>query len=386
MTFRSWFFTEMPYPYLPPEDEYDSMRVTLPSRVFDPEKGADLYERYFDLYRIADRAGLDLMINEHHATATCIDACAPLSLAILARETRQARLLILGNPVSNRDDPVRVAEEMAMCDVISRGRVEVGFVRGVPQEISPSNVNPVLMKERFWEAVDLILAAWHAIDGPMNWEGRHFHARQVNVWPRVFQGPNPPLWIPTQSAGTVLEAAERQFNLAVILNGHDGARRMFEAYRERSAALGHGVRPEQLAYLGLVFVGATEAAARDGAEQLHWYLRNNKIAEQFLNPPGYQPPEVRAPVLAAAARGAQLGTPIAAILGASIDELIERGMFFAGTPEQVVDQVARFHEHVGGFGNFLMMMHGGHMDTETTAASIELYAREVQPELVRRFG
>ena len=387
MSFRSWFFTEMAYPFLPPDNEFDSARVTLPSRVFDPERGADLYELFFDLYRAADAAGLDLMVNEHHATATCVDACAPLSLAILARETKRARLLILGNPVSNRDDPVRIAEEMAMCDVISRGRVEVGFVRGVPQEISPSNVNPVLMKERFWEAVDLIVTAWTSHDGPFNWEGDHFHARQVNVWPRVHQQPHPPMWIPTQSAGTVVEAADRQYNLAVILNGHEGARLMFDTYRTRSIERGYApTAPDQLAYLGLVYVGATEAEARGGAQQLLWYLRNNKIAPQFLSPPGYQSPEQRAPVIAAAARGEQIGTPIAAIVDASVDELVDRGMFFAGTPDQVIEQVIKFHERVGGFGNFLMMMHGGHMDRETTVRSIELYAGEVQPVLRRAFG
>jgi alkanesulfonate monooxygenase SsuD/methylene tetrahydromethanopterin reductase-like flavin-dependent oxidoreductase (luciferase family) len=384
MTFRSWFFTEMPYPDLPSDDQFDSMRVTLPSRVFDPVRGADLYERYFDLYRTADAAGLDVMVNEHHATATCVDSCAPLALAILARETKHARLLILGNPVSNREEPVRIAEEMAMCDVISRGRVEVGFVRGVPQEISPSNVNPVLMKERFWEAVDLIVHSWISLDGPFNWEGDHFHARQVNVWPRVHQQPHPPLWIPTQSAATVVEAADRGFNLAVILNGHDGARRMFDAYRQRRLGLGLApAAPAQLAYLGLVFVGADDAEARAGARQLQWYLQNNKIAPQFLNPPGYQPAALRAPVLAATARGASLGTPIAEIVHASVDELIERGMMFAGTPDAVIAQISRFHERVGGFGNLLMMMHGGHMDHDTAARSIDLYAREVQPALRR---
>lgn len=387
MTFRSWFFTEMPYPYLPPDDQYDSMRVTLPSRWFDPAVGADLYERYFDLYKAADAAGLDVMVNEHHATATCIDACAPLSLAILARETRRARLLVLGNPVSNRDDPVRIAEEMAMCDVISRGRVEVGFVRGVPQEIAPSNVNPVLMKERFWEAVDLILHAWQATDGPVSWEGEHFHARQINVWPPVHQRPTPPLWIPTQSDSTVVEAAARGFNLAVILNGHEGARRMFDAYRAHRAGLGHGpVAAEQLAYLGLVYVGATREDALDGARQLQWYLQNNRIAPQFLNPAGYQPAAQRARALGASLRGESLGTPIADIVHAPIEHLVERGMFFAGTPDEVVEQIARFHDAVGGFGNLLMMMHGGHMDHDTTVRSIDLYAAEVAPALAARFA
>ncbi len=114
------------------------------------------------------------MLNEHHQTATCMDPAAPIMLGILARQTKTARLLLLGNPIANRRDPVRVAEEMAMVDVISRGRVEVGFVRGVPYEISAMNSKPVGMPERLWEAHDLILKAWTTHDGPFSWESENF--------------------------------------------------------------------------------------------------------------------------------------------------------------------------------------------------------------------
>lgn len=88
---RAWYFTEMPYPHLPPFDELSSIRVSLPSKHYDPKIGADLYNRYLDEYIIAAEEGLDLMVNEHHQTATCIDTAAPLSLAILARQTKNAR-------------------------------------------------------------------------------------------------------------------------------------------------------------------------------------------------------------------------------------------------------------------------------------------------------
>jgi alkanesulfonate monooxygenase SsuD/methylene tetrahydromethanopterin reductase-like flavin-dependent oxidoreductase (luciferase family) len=92
--------------------------------------------------------------------------------------------LILGNPIANRREPVRVAEEMAMVDVYSRGRLECGFVRGVPYEMSAGNHRPTRMMDRFWEAHDLIVKAWTSHDGPFNWEGKYFHHRQVNIWPR----------------------------------------------------------------------------------------------------------------------------------------------------------------------------------------------------------
>ena len=77
------------------------------------------------------------MLNEHHQTPTCVDPAAPIVLGALARLTNKARLLILGNPVANRRQPVRVAEEMALVDILSQGRVECGFVRGVPYECRP---------------------------------------------------------------------------------------------------------------------------------------------------------------------------------------------------------------------------------------------------------
>jgi len=140
---RAWHFTEMPYPDIPPFDQLKNTRVTIPNRYFDPKVGADLYNRYLDEYCIADELGLDLMLNEHHASASCIDPCVPLPAAILARQTKNGRILILGNPIANRGEPVRIAEEMAMIDCISRGRLEVGFVRGVPtRSIPPTAIPP----------------------------------------------------------------------------------------------------------------------------------------------------------------------------------------------------------------------------------------------------
>ena len=110
--------------------------ASLPNRIYDPRKGAALYDRYIDEWLIAEEEGVEIMLNEHHQTATCVDPAAPLLLAALARVTKKARLLILGNPVANRRQPVRVAEEMAMVDMLSHGRLEAGFVRGVPYEIS----------------------------------------------------------------------------------------------------------------------------------------------------------------------------------------------------------------------------------------------------------
>src|SRR5436190_1073528 len=198
---RAWHFSETAYPYLPPQETYPSIRVSLPNRIYDPVKGAALYDRYIDEWLIAEDEGVEIMLNEHHQTATCVDPAAPLMLAALARQSKKARLLILGNPIANRRQPVRVAEEMAMIDVLSHGRLEAGFVRGVPYEILPANSNPVRMNERHWEALDLIVKCWTHHDGLFSHEGRFFHHRAINIWPRPLQQPHPPIWVSTTSTG-----------------------------------------------------------------------------------------------------------------------------------------------------------------------------------------
>src|SRR5207253_2691330 len=79
--------------------------------------------------------------------------------------------------------------------------------------------NPAELVERFWEAHDLILKAMTTHDGPFNWEGTHFHYRSVNVWPRPWQEPHPPVWMPVGSPGSAAEAAERGMTIGVLNTG-----------------------------------------------------------------------------------------------------------------------------------------------------------------------
>src|ERR1043166_7494949 len=112
---KAWHFSENAYPYLPPADEYPSIRVSLPNRHYDPEKGASLYDRFLDEWLIAEDEGMEIMLNEHHQTATCVDPAAPLVLAALARLSKKARLLILGADLYDRFlDEWLIAEDEGM--------------------------------------------------------------------------------------------------------------------------------------------------------------------------------------------------------------------------------------------------------------------------------
>ena len=379
---RAWYFTEMPYPNLPPLDTISSMRVNLPSKHFDPKIGADLYNRYLDEHMIADEAGLDLMVNEHHQTATCINTCAPLSMAILARQTKNARLLILGNPIANRGDPVRIAEEMAMIDCISRGRVEAGFVRGVPYETFAANTVPSQTLSRLWEGVDLCVKAWTTTDGPFNFEGQYTHKRAINLWPRPYQTPHPPVWVTGSSdVASVRMAASKGFVFATFLQPYEKVRELFDAYRgafkPNGQPGGGGV-----AFMPLLYVADNEADAEAGARELTWYLKA-KVEPQFRNPPGYAP--ISANV--AGLRGADVRSRTNdSLRQVTLEDQRELGVVMYGTPDQVVKQIELEYERVGGFDHLIMMMQAGFLDHKRTVSNIQLFAREVYPRIKHLTG
>jgi alkanesulfonate monooxygenase SsuD/methylene tetrahydromethanopterin reductase-like flavin-dependent oxidoreductase (luciferase family) len=385
---KVWHFSEMGYHPAWPQLG-DSYRVIIPSRLYDPQIGADLYHRYLDEWALCDELGINIMVNEHHATATCSDSVCTIPLAILARETKKVRLLALGFPIANRENPIRVAEEYAMIDVISRGRVEMGFVKGVPFEIAPANSSPADLMERFWEAHDLILKAMTSHDGPFSWEGTHFHYRSVNVWPRPWQQPHPPVWMPVGSPGSAMEAAERGIIIGVLNTGWVRTPAIFAAYRKKAAEVGRAAPPDRLAYMALIGVGETSEEGRRRADQILGYSRTSGIvAPQFANPPGYVAAPAAAQMLkgggAMAARATRVQTKDGRPINPrtmSVDDAIDAGLVFAGTPDQVFEQLKAFYDHVGGFGHLLMMGQGGTISHEDTVANLTLFSKEVLPRL-----
>ena len=253
-----------------------------------PLEGSALYNRYLDEYAMCDELGINLMFNEHHSTATCLSTICTIPLAIMARQTKRARLLALGMPLANRRDPLRIAEEYAMIDVISGGRVEMGFVKGSPQEVFPANSNPVDMMERFWEAHDLIVKAMSTHDGSFVWEGRHFNYRNVNLWPRPIQDPHPPIWVTGGSVASAQSIAAKGYVFATLNTGFAPTKTLFEAYRK--AARPGLDTADKLAYLALLSLGDTKEEAFRRGDQVLDYVRNSgRVAPHYTNPPGYSP-------------------------------------------------------------------------------------------------
>src|SRR5258706_581904 len=221
---QAWYLCENPYPFIPQEvlDSVDSVRGNLPNGYCGPRTAAQFFEGCVDEYRLCDEVGLNIISTEPPSGITCLYGASPLILGILARETRPVRILSLGTLVTARPDPVRIAEEYATADVISRGRLDIGFVKSGGSEMAATNTNPVSNIERFWEAIDLITAALTRHDGPFSWEGKHFTHRHINIWPRPYQQPHPPLWAATGDPETAAELGRRGIINATFVRGPDG--------------------------------------------------------------------------------------------------------------------------------------------------------------------
>jgi alkanesulfonate monooxygenase SsuD/methylene tetrahydromethanopterin reductase-like flavin-dependent oxidoreductase (luciferase family) len=307
-----------------------------------------------------------------------------IGLAVLARATKKARLLVLGYPIGHRPDPLRVAEELATIDVISRGRLDMGFIKGIPYEIAASNRNPVELMERFWEAHDFIIKAMTTHDGTFNWEGEYFHYRQVNIWPRPWQEPHPPVWSTTGSTTQARVLGERGYVMATLGTGY-GTRKIYDAYRKSYLAkFARAPGADRFAYLGLVAVAKDKEEARQRGHLIAGYLRTSSIVHPpFRNPPGYLPAEDNARLLRGETPPRSFTKDGRAINmhAATVDELIDAGILFCGAPDEVYAQIVDFCEHCGGMGNLLMMGQGGELSHAQTIDNLTLFAAEVLPRL-----
>ena len=290
-TTQYYYFTEQPYTGYDPavQEEHPALRLTLPNSLYDAELASELYNRYHDEYQVADEVGFDgIMINEHHTAPFCMQASINITGAVLAKITRRAKIIMLGNPLPVVDNPLRLAEELAMIDCISRGRLVSGVVRGGGVESLANNVNPAHNRERFEEAHDLIVAAWTR-PGPFRWEGKHFQYRVVNPWALPLQKPHPPIMVPgTASPETVIWAARHRYPYIVLGSFLEQTQELIQIYRETAEEVGYEMQPENIGYLIRCFVSDTEEHAQEQGKNFFWQNGAlNKQPREWMAPPGY---------------------------------------------------------------------------------------------------
>jgi len=380
---QAWYLNENPYPFVPQEvlDRADSVRGSLPNKYCDPKIAADLFEEALDEYLLCDDIGINVVSNEHHSGINCLFGASPLILGILARQTRNVRILSLGTLVTIRHDPVRVAEEYATADVICRGRLEIGFVKSGGTEMASGNMNPVGNIERFWEAIDLILKTLSHQDGPFSWEGKHYTHRHVNIWPRPWQQPYPPLWAATGDPETSAELGRRGMVNVLVFRGPEETKRAWTAYRKaRAEAALPEPGPDRFGYAAFVYTGETDEEGMRIGSKLLWFLNTGlKSAPQYSKfLPGQIPPHL-APGLYRSGGGAL--RPAAALMGITAEQAIARGLMFAGNPDTVVRQIREFQAKAGDFEHLVLASRSGFMTHDEATRGLKLFAREVLPRL-----
>ncbi|MEO8539751.1 MAG: LLM class flavin-dependent oxidoreductase, partial [bacterium] len=193
-----WFHL-MPWPDLPDDFQQKnrSVWVDVDYKLFNAERCNEVYNEYLDELEFAEKMGYDgICVNEHHSNAYGMMPSPNIMAATLTRRTKNAAIVVMGNSIALYNPPLRVAEEFAMLDILSGGRLVAGFPVGTSMDTNYAyGVPGAQLRDRYYEAHDLIMQAWHD-KGVSNFNGKYNQVRYMNPWPRPLQQPNPPIWIP----------------------------------------------------------------------------------------------------------------------------------------------------------------------------------------------
>lgn len=387
---RFTYFHLMPYDRLPGDftEQHRSVWVDVDPKLMDTHRIHQLYNDYLDELEYAARCGFDAIgVNEHHNSAYGMMSSPNMMGAALARRTADtdAMLLVMGDAVPLYNPPIRIAEELAMLDVISGGRLITGFPLGSSQDANFGyGVPPATIREQHLEGFELILKAWDT-DEVFSHNGRFSKLRYVNPWPKPLQRPHPPIWIPgSGSLETMDFAIEKDFPYFFLSYfGVDFARDMLSRYWERVEAAGREPNPHRVGMFQIVLVADSDREARELYKEHvdYFYQRCTHIYPGFIEAPGYKTVEsLRAVLPAPGATSARRADSFAAAQAYSFEEMVEKGIIIAGGPDTVRERLEAAARE-SQIGNWISLMHLGDMPREKAMHNIELFSSQVLPKL-----
>ena len=287
----------------------------------------------------AEELGFDwVSVSEHHYSPYLLTPNPIVLGGALSQVLRHATIALLG-PLVPLCNPVRLAEEIALLDSISGGRVVALLLRGTKHEQDVYDQIADNAKEMTREGIDLVLKAWTTPD-PFSWEGKHYQFKTVSVWPRPIQEPHPPVFASGNSDDSTLFAARRGLGLAMSFLTPGKVKRTVDLYREEAAKTGWTPTPEHVIYRGLVDIKSvrceeTPHERADKAEALH----------------GVPPPML-------------LNDP-----------------FFQGRPQDILRQIGSLREAGVGVIDLNISKAAFSVDYDEQAANLNVFAREVLPEI-----
>ncbi len=380
------WFNLMPWPDLPEDfrEKHRSVWVDVDSRLYDPVRGHEVYNDYLDQLEFAADVGFDgIGVNEHHQNAYGMMPSPQLMASTLARRTSDAAILLLGQSIAYYNPPTRVAEEMAMIDVISGGRLIAGFPVGTSMDGNYAvGMNPATLRARYQEAHDLIIKAWAEPD-VFAWNGKYHKLRYVNIWPRPIQKPRPPVWIP---GGGSIETwdfcAANGYNYSYLsFSGYLRAEQLMQGFWRRMEEMGQEFNPYQGAFAQQICVAENMAEAQRIYEPhvRYFFERCLHVYPGFADAPGYRTEAtIRAGLLSQT--DSNIGGGSAQASSMTWDELVERGFIVAGSPDDVAEQFRDLAEKLR-VGHIVCLLHMGNMPMEKTLYNTEMFATKVIPQL-----
>jgi alkanesulfonate monooxygenase SsuD/methylene tetrahydromethanopterin reductase-like flavin-dependent oxidoreductase (luciferase family) len=380
-------FHFMPYRELPGDIErrYKSVWVDAPwPEVADARRAGDFFHESIDELLLAAEVGFDgLGTNEHHQNPYGFMCNPNLFGAILARMTRDrgldVALVQLGATLAATSPPIRIAEEYAVLDCLSGGRLIAGVPIGIGADAGLSyGVTPIEQRARWREALDLMLKAWTSAEN-FAWNGEHYQLRNVNLWPRPVQDPHPPLLVPgAHSASTWDLCHERDWPYAFLSYfGAGAAEAAMDGFWERADALGRDRNPYRASFLQLVGVAETDerAEAEYGPHLEYFYKKLLHFPPPYFTPPGY----IEYPGQVAAFK-ALLASPPVALKDLTVRDMIERGFAVLGSPATVRERLEAIARRLN-VGHLLAITQFGSMPHELAERNIRLMGSDVLPHL-----
>ncbi len=289
------WFNLMPWPMLPDDfrDTQRSVWVDIPTSLFDPKVANRVYNEYMDQLEYAESVGFDgIGVNEHHQNGYGIMPSPNIIAAGLARRTSRAAICVIGNSIALYNPPVRVAEEFAMLDCISGGRLVAGFPVGTPMDTNFCYGQiPALTRDKYREAHELIMKAW-AEPEPFAFNGKYTQLRYVNIWPKPIQQPHPPVYIP---GGGSIETwdfcLDYDYNYSYLsFGGYLAGKKLLDGYWERVAARDKDDSPYRAAFAQIIAVADTDAEAEKlyAEHILYFFNRCLHVYPGFSDPAGYR--------------------------------------------------------------------------------------------------
>lgn len=362
------YFASVPWPHLDKRPE----QWPFPNTTFDRDRGAACFHSAIDQLVAAESYGFDAVgVGEDHMTAYGMTPNPLLMLAIVAQQTKRVDLITMGCPLPLLN-PIRVAEEMAMVDLLSHGRMVAGLIRGVPQNYAAYNIDPNESHARFAEGVELITKVWTAAE-PFAWQGEFYAFPKVSLWPKPYTQPHPPLLFSANSTNSARIGAKHRASIGAIhLYNRDAIDRVADsiaAYKEIATEDNWNPGPDRF-LIGLqTCIAPTDQEARERLAPALNYQYNvlsgtyNAEKRRIATSTNYglSPTEESPP---------------------SLDERLEAGTVICGSPESVTQQIQALEDRLG-VGTVAMHMQVGNLDPAFTEQGMSLFRDHIRPRFSR---